>query len=85
MPRVSILIPVYNSRPEHLREAMDSISCRNGVKCKRHMTLSPTARGTTSAYAIDPTKITTELGWKPDENFYSGIVKIVEGYLKTLI
>ena len=33
-------------------------------------------------YAIDPTKIVTELGWKPDENFDSGIVKTVEWYVK---
>ena len=33
-------------------------------------------------YAIDPTKIVTELGWQPDENFDSGIVKTVEWYLK---
>ena len=25
MPKVSVLMPVYNTRPEHLREAMDSI------------------------------------------------------------
>lgn len=25
MPRVSVLMPVYNTRPEHLREAIDSI------------------------------------------------------------
>ena len=25
MPRVSVLMPVYNTHPEHLREAMDSI------------------------------------------------------------
>ena len=25
MPRVSVLMPVYNTKPEHLREAMDSI------------------------------------------------------------
>ena len=33
---------------------------------------------------IDPTKIVTELGWKPDENFESGIVKTVDWYLKKL-
>ena len=33
-------------------------------------------------YAIDPTKITTELGWKPAENFESGIRKTIEWYLK---
>jgi dTDP-glucose 4,6-dehydratase len=33
-------------------------------------------------YAIDATKLETELGWKADENFDSGIVKTVEWYLK---
>ena len=35
-------------------------------------------------YAINPTKIVTELGWQPDENFESGIVKTVDWYLKKL-
>ncbi|MDD2357278.1 MAG: dTDP-glucose 4,6-dehydratase [Thiovulaceae bacterium] len=33
-------------------------------------------------YAIDATKLETELGWKADENFESGIVKTVEWYLR---
>jgi len=32
-------------------------------------------------YAIDATKLETELGWKADENFDSGIVKTIEWYL----
>ena len=32
-------------------------------------------------YAIDPTKLMTELGWKPEENFSSGIRKTVQWYL----
>jgi dTDP-glucose 4,6-dehydratase len=32
-------------------------------------------------YAIDATKIETELGWKADESFESGIVKTIEWYL----
>lgn len=32
-------------------------------------------------YAIDNTKITTELGWKPQETFTSGLRKTVEWYL----
>ncbi len=32
-------------------------------------------------YAMDPTKIQTELGWQPQENFESGIKKTVEWYL----
>lgn len=33
-------------------------------------------------YAIDATKIETELGWKADENFESGILKTVRWYLE---
>jgi dTDP-glucose 4,6-dehydratase len=33
-------------------------------------------------YAIDATKIETELGWKADENFESGIKKTIEWYIK---
>ena len=33
-------------------------------------------------YAIDATKIETELGWKADENFETGILKTVEWYLE---
>ena len=33
-------------------------------------------------YAIDPTKIVSELGWKSDENFDTGIIKTVKWYLK---
>jgi dTDP-glucose 4,6-dehydratase len=32
-------------------------------------------------YAIDPTKIETELGWRPKETFETGIRKTVEWYL----
>lgn len=33
-------------------------------------------------YAIDATKLETELSWKADENFESGIVKTIEWYLE---
>jgi dTDP-glucose 4,6-dehydratase len=33
-------------------------------------------------YAIDASKIETELGWRADENFESGIVKTIEWYLE---
>jgi len=32
-------------------------------------------------YAIDATKIETELGWKADENFETGLLKTVKWYL----
>ena len=31
-------------------------------------------------YAIDSTKITNETGWKPLENFNSGLIKTVKWY-----
>ena len=34
-------------------------------------------------YAIDPSKLMTELGWKPQENFDTGIRKTVQWYLDT--
>lgn len=33
-------------------------------------------------YAIDPTKIEQELGWKPKYNFDTGIIQTIEWYLK---
>lgn len=36
-------------------------------------------------YAIDATKLETELGWKADENFDSGIIKTVDWYLENRI
>lgn len=33
-------------------------------------------------YAIDPSKIVNELGWKPEYNFDTGIVKTIEWYLE---
>ena len=32
-------------------------------------------------YAIDASKIESELGWKADENFETGIVKTIEWYI----
>ena len=32
-------------------------------------------------YAIDASKIETELGWKADENFETGIIKTVNWYI----
>jgi dTDP-glucose 4,6-dehydratase len=34
-------------------------------------------------YAIDATKLETELGWHADETFDTGIIKTVEWYLDT--
>ena len=44
----------------------------------RHVTDRP---GHDARYAIDATKLETELGWKAAENFESGIEKTVAWYL----
>ena len=56
----------------------------NGKKYAELKTFVSDRPGHDQRYAIDPTKIVTELGWKPDENFESGIVKTVDWYLKKL-
>ncbi len=53
----------------------------NGKKYSELMTFVTDRPGHDLRYAIDPTKIVTELGWQPDENFDSGIVKTVDWYL----
>jgi dTDP-glucose 4,6-dehydratase len=37
--------------------------------------------GHDARYAIDPTKVTNEIGWKPRESFESGLAKTVRWYL----
>jgi len=36
-------------------------------------------------YAIDASKIESELGWKADENFESGIEKTIDWYLNRYV
>ena len=57
---------------------------KNGAKYEELMAFVADRPGHDRRYAIDPTKIVTELGWQPDENFDSGIVKTVEWYLARL-
>lgn len=54
----------------------------NGKKYEELITFVQDRAGHDFRYAIDATKLETELGWKADENFDSGIVKTVEWYLK---
>lgn len=54
----------------------------NGRRYEELTTFVADRPGHDQRYAIDPTKIMTELGWRPQENFDSGIVKTVDWYLK---
>lgn len=54
----------------------------NGGKYEELITFVQDRAGHDFRYAIDATKLETELGWKADENFDTGIVKTVEWYLR---
>ena len=55
-----------------------------GKKYAELMTFVSDRPGHDRRYAIDPTKIVTELGWKPEETLETGLVKTVDWYLKKL-
>ena len=54
---------------------------KDGGKYADLITFVKDRPGHDKRYAIDATKLETELGWKADENFDTGIVKAVEWYL----
>lgn len=53
----------------------------NGRKYSDLITFVTDRPGHDLRYAIDPTKLETELGWRTEETFDSGILKTVEWYL----
>jgi dTDP-glucose 4,6-dehydratase len=54
---------------------------KDGISYKEQITYVEDRAGHDRRYAIDATKIETELGWKADENFETGILKTVDWYL----
>jgi dTDP-glucose 4,6-dehydratase len=54
----------------------------NGRKYEELITFVQDRAGHDFRYAIDATKLETELGWHADETFDTGIVKTVEWYLR---
>lgn len=67
----------------HICDILDDIKPReDGKKYSELITFVKDRAGHDRRYAIDATKIETELGWKADENFESGIKKTVEWYLE---
>ncbi len=53
----------------------------NSESYKELITFVADRPGHDMRYAIDNTKIQTELGWKPDETFETGIRRTVQWYL----
>ena len=55
---------------------------QNGKKYEELITFVQDRAGHDFRYAIDATKLETELGWKAEETFDTGIIKTVEWYLR---
>lgn len=63
-------------------EVLDTLKPLEGKSYKELITYVEDRAGHDFRYAIDATKIETDLGWKADENFESGILKTVQWYLE---
>ena len=57
------------------------IICKELGKPESLITYVADRKGHDMRYAIDPTKIETELGWKPKYNFDTGIAQTIQWYL----
>ncbi len=66
---------------ERICDLVDAL--RPGDRRRRELITRVADRpGHDQRYAIDPTKIETELGWRPEETFDSGLEKTVHWYLE---
>ena len=63
-------------------DTLDHLSPIEGLKRRELVEFVKDRPGHDQRYAIDPTKIERELGFKPQETFESGIKKTVEWYLE---
>ncbi|MDD1631296.1 MAG: GDP-mannose 4,6-dehydratase, partial [Methylococcaceae bacterium] len=62
-------------------EILDELRPKTEGSYKDQISYVEDRAGHDRRYAIDATKIETELGWKADESFESGIVKTIKWYL----
>jgi dTDP-glucose 4,6-dehydratase len=71
-----------NQIAERICMLLDSLKPRNdGKSYKQQITYVEDRAGHDRRYAIDATKIETDLGWKAEETFDTGIIKTIEWYL----
>lgn len=72
-----------NQIVDRICSLLDTMKPRNDGKSYNELiTYVEDRAGHDRRYAIDATKLETELGWKAQETFESGIVKTIEWYLK---
>ena len=74
---------VYNVGGHNEMKNIDivKIICKELGKPESLITFVGDRKGHDMRYAIDPTKIETELGWKPKYNFDTGIAQTIQWYL----
>ena len=65
-------------------ELLDEMHSKKEGSYKDQITFVTDRPGHDLRYAIDADKIESELGWKADENFETGIVKTIKWYLQKL-
>lgn len=65
-------------------ELLDTMHPKTEGNYKDQITFVTDRPGHDLRYAIDATKIESELGWKANENFETGIVKTIDWYLQKL-
>lgn len=72
-----------NQIADRICTLLDSMHPRkDGQSYKTQITYVEDRAGHDRRYAIDATKLETELGWRADENFDTGIVKTIAWYLE---
>ncbi|MEL6917263.1 MAG: dTDP-glucose 4,6-dehydratase [Bacteroidota bacterium] len=62
-------------------KVLDKIKPKTEGSYKEQITYVKDRKGHDFRYAIDSAKIRTELGWKPEEKFVSGLRKTIEWYI----
>ncbi len=67
---------------QHICQILDELNPKQAGSYKDQITYVEDRAGHDRRYAIDATKIESELGWQADENFETGIEKTVKWYLK---
>jgi len=71
-------IDIVNNICQILDEKMPK---KNGNSYKQQISYIKDRPGHDRRYAIDPSKIISDIGWKPKENFHSGLIKTIDWYL----
>jgi len=69
----------------HICTLLDELYPKEAQSYTEQIVLVQDRAGHDRRYAIDASKIKQELGWKPEENFRTGIAKTLQYYLNYLI